>query len=512
LRVFRKLPTYSAIFLGVVLLLFSLFRIYYIFTGPLDLSPDEAQYWDWSRRLALSYYSKGPAIAYIIALGSSLLGNTEIGVRIPAVFFSLCTSIVLYYLGRDIADNETLESSNMPKVVGLVSALLIQISPIFSTYGIIMTIDSPFMFFWSLSLYLFYLVQKKWNKTKKVPLWLWSILGFTVGIGLLVKYTMAFFYLSIFLYLVTDKKNRSLFLQPALYFSFFISLLCFLPVLIWNSQHNWVTFLHTAGHIKVSDGMTLNIGDFFEFIGSQLGIITPVVFIFVIISLFRLRKEVAYGSLLFWFSIPILFFFSMKSLQGKVQANWTLPAYIAGFVSLSIYTVKYWKDFKRSVKTLLVIGGVLSFSVSAIAYYPSILNLPSKLDPTSKLKGWEQLGKEISKVSEEMEPPYFIFSDNYQVSSELAFYVDKNPVTYCINLGRRMNQYDIWPGFYNFKGYNAIFVRTGHYPFPEKLRTIFEECTERLYVQKEKQKIVRKYDIFQCYMFKGMKKESAHEF
>ena len=33
----------------------------------LDLSPDEAHYWEWSRRLDLSYYSKGPLIAYLIA-------------------------------------------------------------------------------------------------------------------------------------------------------------------------------------------------------------------------------------------------------------------------------------------------------------------------------------------------------------------------------------------------------------------------------------------------------------
>ena len=40
----------------------------------------------------------------------------------------------------------------------------------------------------------------------------------------------------------------------------------------------------------------------------------------------------------------------------------------------------------------------------------------------------------------------------------MAFYVKGNPFTYCINLGRRMNQYDLWPGFENFIGYNAIFV------------------------------------------------------
>src|SRR6478736_6713967 len=41
---------------------------------PLDLSPDEAHYWDWSRHLDWSYYSKGPLIAYLIRAGCELAG------------------------------------------------------------------------------------------------------------------------------------------------------------------------------------------------------------------------------------------------------------------------------------------------------------------------------------------------------------------------------------------------------------------------------------------------------
>src|SRR5262245_31657226 len=33
---------------------------------PLELAPDEAHYWDWSRHLDWSYYSKGPLVAWLI--------------------------------------------------------------------------------------------------------------------------------------------------------------------------------------------------------------------------------------------------------------------------------------------------------------------------------------------------------------------------------------------------------------------------------------------------------------
>ncbi|NOZ25806.1 MAG: phosphatase PAP2 family protein [Nitrospirae bacterium] len=507
-KLFRVAP-YQTV-LGGVLLVLSLFRIYYILAGPLDLSPDEAQYWDWSRRLDLSYYSKGPAIAYIMAIGRTLLGNTEIGIRLPAVFFSLSSSLVLYGMSRDIMKSEGYEGRGAPEAAGLLSALMVQIVPLFSTYGIVMTIDSPLIFFWSVSLYLFYLAQR--DRPEGSGMLLWVLLGLTVGTGLLVKYTMAFFYLSAFLYLVADRRRRRLLASPGPWLSFFVSVLCFVPVLVWNAKHGWVTFLHTAGQAHISDGFTITVGRFFEFIGSQLGVVSPVILIVMLISLFSLRKKSAEGSLLFWFSIPVLLFFTLKSLQGKVQANWALPAYIAGFVSLGIYTARYWHEFRRATRGVLIAGAVLSLLISSAAHYPSILNLPPKMDPTSRLRGWQELGREVSRITSGMKAPYFIFSDKYQVTSELAFYVDGNPTTYNVNLGRRMNQYDIWPGFHDLKGYSAVFVMVGDRPLPERIGRAFEGCQKSLFTVREERRLLRDYSIFRCSGFRGMERKAAEKF
>ena len=75
-------------------------RYWFVSTGQLGLSPDEAQYWDWSRTLQWSYYSKGPLIAYINALGTALFGPTELGVRMGAVTGSLIMQLsVLVWIG-----------------------------------------------------------------------------------------------------------------------------------------------------------------------------------------------------------------------------------------------------------------------------------------------------------------------------------------------------------------------------------------------------------------------------
>jgi len=80
----------------------TIFRLWYIWQGPFDLSPDEAHYWEWSRRLDLSYYSKGPMVAYIIAFFTKVGGNNEFSVRIGAVIIAAVVSILLYIMARDI--------------------------------------------------------------------------------------------------------------------------------------------------------------------------------------------------------------------------------------------------------------------------------------------------------------------------------------------------------------------------------------------------------------------------
>ena len=501
---------YSTI-LFVFLFIICLFRIYYIQSGPLDLSPDEAHYWEWSRRLDWSYYSKGPVIAYLIYIGTAIFGDNVFGIRAMAVLFSALSSIFIYILGKKLYDEKA----------GLMSAILIQMIPLFSTFGIIFTIDSPFIFFWILSLLLFWKaidiqdsgvrIQEFKNSKESCYLLLvthhfyWILLGLSIGFGLLTKYTMALFYLCVFLFILS-KEKRLLFAKGP-YIAIIISLLVFSPVVLWNAEHAWVTLRHTAGQANVEEGFRITIMRFIEFIGSQFGVISPLLLVLMAISLWKLRGQ-REGAFLFWFSAPIIFFFILKSLQGKVQANWAMPGYITGIISLSAFYKNFYSE-GRGKKLLITSAILLSVVVTSIAHYPSILNLPVKVDPTSRLRGWKELGEEVTKIYDKIsvKRPVFIFSDRYQVSSELAFYVKGHPVTYCIVHKRRMNQYDLWPGFQNLLHYDAIFVRIGDTRLPKKVEEAFEKIEKRLFTAYTSDKKIRDYSIFLCYDFKGMREE-----
>jgi undecaprenyl-diphosphatase len=297
------------------------------------------------------------------------------------------------------------------------------------------------------------------------------------------------------------------------YLALIVSLAVFSPVILWNAANGWVTMKHTAGQAHVAEGLRISAESFFEFIGAQIGVITPVLFILVAIALWRLRKDKE-GAFLFWFSMPTIVFFILKSLQGKVQANWALPGYATGFIAFSAYYIRDIESSKRGMKILVTSGVLLSLLVTTVAHFPAILHLPQKKDPTSRLVGWKELGSEAAMIYREMSgsAPAFIFSDRYQVSSQLAFYIDGHPQTYCINLGRRMNQYDLWPGFESFIGYNAVFVRTSSEELPMEVGEAFGYCEKKPVTVQTKQKKIVKFAIFKCYDFKGIKMKKTERF
>jgi undecaprenyl-diphosphatase len=515
---FQEKPYSTILFLSLIVITF--FRYYYIVTGPLDLSPDEAHYWEWSRRLDLSYYSKGPVIAYLIAATTLLIGDTVFAIRFLAPIFLALSSIFIYKLTKELFP----EDKDINKKA-CIAGLLPQITPLFATYGVVMTIDSPFIFFWILSLYLFWkavnrhwsLVTGHWFNKKTHPsslvsnhyLTTWVLLGLTIGLGLLTKYTMAFFYICAFLFLILSRGQRVWFKKKEPYIAFVLSLLVFSPVIVWNLNHDWVSLKHTAGQAHIAEGIRVSPKYFFEFLGSQIGVISPLLFFLVIygaVKNFSSRFTVHSSQFLFWFWIPILGFFVLKSLQGKVQANWAMPAYITAFIASMDYFLG--NAFKKRIKILLSIALIIAVFVTAIAHYSEILNLPVKMDPTSRLKGWKEIGAKVEEIYKSISlsggKQVFIFSDKYQVSSELAFYMPSKPRTYCINLGRRMNQYDIWGGFDKLLGFDAIFVRIDNENFPEELKGSFDSYEKERFVVERKGKALRKYIIFKCYDFKGV--------
>src|SRR6478609_9280046 len=98
------MPRYPLAAAGLIAASVVLNLAYLVFDCPLDLAPDEAHYWHWSRHPDWSYYSKGPLVAWLIrgscelfgGLSVRLVGSEMLAVRLPAVLSSATLLAGLY--------------------------------------------------------------------------------------------------------------------------------------------------------------------------------------------------------------------------------------------------------------------------------------------------------------------------------------------------------------------------------------------------------------------------------
>jgi len=79
-------------------------RLLWLAFQTAGLYPDEAQYWFWSRHLALGYYSKPPLVAWLIALTTGLFGNGEFAVRLSAPLLHAAAAGLVYAIGVRLYD------------------------------------------------------------------------------------------------------------------------------------------------------------------------------------------------------------------------------------------------------------------------------------------------------------------------------------------------------------------------------------------------------------------------
>src|ERR1043165_551535 len=124
---------------AVWLFILSLTAVRFTMLGTSDLSFDEAHYWMWSERLAPSYFSKGPGIAFAIRASTILFGATEFGVRFWSPILGAATSLLIYYFARRLFN----------PTVGFWTVLGLNAVPLFNIGNILMTIDPLSIFFWS---------------------------------------------------------------------------------------------------------------------------------------------------------------------------------------------------------------------------------------------------------------------------------------------------------------------------------------------------------------------------
>jgi len=441
-------------------------------TIPLDLVHDEAYYWEWARRLDWCYYSKPPMVAWLIAASTSLLGDSSFAVRLPAVVLGTWSAWFVFLLARDMYGSR----------VGFWAAALLLAAPGSAALGLLMTIDAPLLFCWSVALFAFWrLLQRDRHRT-----WWLGCVILAIGIGLLSKQTMLGFIPLAGLFLIASREDRQELVRPALWICCLVSL-CFLaPVVWWNVHNGWVTLEHTSGHFG-DESVTIwkRCARGFEFMGALSGVASPPtswLFCFAAaVALARFPKCGRRERFLLMFSAIPLIAVTALAFKQRVEPNWPAPICIAGviFVSGSVLLTQTRRLVERGKDRRLAIALGTAIVATTVTYtlgYGVILK-GSKLDAGLRMRGWSQLGGAAGEVLQQFPGPdrsFLVVTNGRAYASELAFYMPQHPQAFVWNSsGVVVSQYDVWGGPRGSAGHDALIVTDGP-EIPQGLARCFD--------------------------------------
>lgn len=432
---------------------------------PLDLAPDEAHYWDWSRHLDWSYYSKGPLVAWLIRASvavaggwsRAVCGSEMVAVRLPAIVCGALLLASLYVLTLQVYRREWLALA----VVGVASTL-----PIVAAGSTLMTIDAPYACCWGSALVLGHQAVFRGGR------WVWPALGLVVGLGILAKYTMVLWLVSAGIFLLATPGRRALLVRPGPWVALGVATVCCLPIVIWNVRHDWVSVRHVAGQAGIRESQGIRCVGPLVFIGTQ----TALYLVFWFVALVRAlwahapwREADESGRYLWFMCVPTLAVFLAFSLKTTEEPNWPVAGYLSGLVLAVGWLSEELRRARRWYRRAILVGvGVTSCAgvVLTLLIHRSDLVQPlmawcsgpesatgplplRRFDPTCRLRGWRALAVAVDQVRAQLRTTgeeSLIAGAGWTLPGELAFYCAEHPRVYSLGaaFGDRHSQYDLW--------------------------------------------------------------------
>jgi 4-amino-4-deoxy-L-arabinose transferase-like glycosyltransferase len=409
-------PNEARLVLNTVLIVLALVALRLVAAVFTPITFDEAYYWMWSKHLAGGYYDHPPMVALVIRLGTLIAGDTELGVRLVSILLALPMSWAMYeatwvlFGGRRVASTAT---------------ILLNVTLMAAVGTMIVTPDAPLLVASAFVL----LTLAKVLQTGRGAWWL--AVGLATGCALLSKYTALFFGPAILIWLIVVPKLRHWLISPWLYLGGVVAVLMFAPVIWWNADHHWVSFIKQLGRARIEDFRPVFIA---ELIPTQVVFATPAVWILGAMGLYALYQRLA-GALavrvlvntMFW---TIVAYFVWHSLHARVEANWFAPVYPAFVIAAAVaaHLVQWAPRQQRVVdfcRRWAAPGGIVMFALLVVQANTGMLS-GYRRDATVRSVGvgWRETAHEIEAVRARVGATCVLAPD-YGTTGWLAFYLPK---------------------------------------------------------------------------------------
>jgi hypothetical protein len=468
------MPFYIGIYFAILLLL-----------APVNLlSLDSYYYWEWGRHLDWSYYDGAPMIAYLIRLSTTIFGDTFFALSLVGIVCSALTCIIIYHTARRFLSKQA---------SGIATALwsfapLVTMDLLKQT-----TYDNPLTLFWALTLY-FAVRYIQTKETKSL-----YALGASAGLLLLSKYTGVILLLGLFIFFIATP-YRAIFKKSHVYLAVFLSLVIFSPVLVWNYQHDWLSFTyqlttHKLKHTVFSVLHIFKVG-LVNVLPALNFMLIPPLLCWIYRQNIRLKEHQWVVLLCQVIGATFLCFYLLAAGKTAIRAYWLTPylltsALLAGF----LYQMG---NYRRWLEGLCWVYGVVSLVV--------MLNNSYLWNVTSQEKFIyyplvQQFNKDYPK-----RPETILTSGWFE--ARMLFFLNDHPQVFTIGCGTDENQYGLWSRGTQEKIKQRTVQETlyiGKYDRLDCLKLLFDRCERVPTSMLQQHRRTYELYVYRCSNSRGMK-------
>lgn len=467
----------------------------------------EAYYWTYSQHPDLSYYDHPPMVAWMIWMGTGLLGNGAIGIRLLTLLCGIAT------MGIGLA---LLRSFGVARQVRGFWLLCAACSPALITTRFLANPDPPLCLFWMAS------VAALWRARDGALRW-WILAGICAGLALLGKYSAAFLAVGGIATLACDPAMRRQLLRPGPWIAVLVAAVVFLPVVLWNVQNDFESFrFQTSNRFQQA---TFHPAWLLDFLGAQFGMLHPAVALILPFAVAWLARRAAVRDMrALWicaFGLPLPLFFLCNAPWMHVKPNWPTPGWLLLSMGVAIwFSETKFADARPRLARAARFTLLAAMPVALLA--PLLVAWPQHRG--SSWTGWSEIAACADRWARRIdaedgsEGNVFLFASDYKDSAQLTLALRQNddasgasqapmPVLAQNVLGRPALQFDHWENPSIHVGQSAVFVL----PRAERRMAVLEPVRERFgstervdHVDIERLGVhVFDADIFVCRDYKG---------
>ncbi len=438
--------------LAVVAVIAAMTAMRVIYACVIDLRTDEAYYWTWSKEHVSSFLDHPPMIAWFVRFGTAIFGDTNFGVRFAGIAAMLVTQLLL-------ADLVWRASRDRRAVV---LAVLMPEAALY--YGLLMAKVSPDVALIPFAVAMLWALVRL-NESGDGRWWLAA--GLFAGLALLSKLTAVMLVPAVLAFMLVPRWRGRWLTSPMPWLAALIAVVLFLPVLVWNAEHDWASFRFQL--VRATATHPLSLRTVGEFIGLQFGlvgfILLPVVSCGVALTAWRgYRRGDAVAILLSTCVIVPFGYFFWKSLTLRVGDTWPMFLWPAGFaaaaINVTMLSRENWPPWLvRSTPAWASAAVATGVAFVVLVFLYSVVcpfNFFGRRDPIGAEAGFGAVA-ERAQAALQMTGATWIATTDYRTYAMMRWYFNgRVPVIQINERGRFMGFRD--PGMNQIAGHAGLYV------------------------------------------------------